>query len=162
MSIRSSDGFVSDLITTTSCMNFILISQMIIIIKSQVAEIQNQLDKLEETANRLNRERQKGISGITYINDRIKAALRKKDKVCEEEYRAFRDKKVDPFTRRQTAPILVSNTNIETKAQIKDVLSERYTEDIDMHYESLTFVKENKKAEDKKQQEKVDANDLYK
>ena len=42
------------------------------------------------------------------------------------------------------------------------MLSERYTEDIDMHYESLTFVKENKKAEDKKQQEKVDANDLYK
>jgi len=126
----------------------------------QVAEIQNELDRLEEQANRLNRERQKDISGITYINDRIKAALRKKDKVAEEEWRAFKDKKVDPFTRRQTAPILVSNTNNETKAQIKDVLNERYTEDIDMHYESLTFIKE-KKEEEQKKKSKVDSNDLY-
>lgn len=126
----------------------------------QVAEIQNELDRLEETANRLNRERQKDISGITYINDRIKAALRKKDKVCEEEWAEFRNKKVDPFTRRLTMPILVSNTNSQTKDQIKDVLNERYTEDIDMHYESLTFVKE-KKEEQEKKNNKVDSNDLY-
>ena len=116
---------------------------------------------MEETANRLNRERQKDISGITYINDRIKAALRKKDKVCEEEWKDFRQKKVDPFTRRLTMPILVSNTNNQTKDQIKEVLNERYTEDIDMHYESLTFVKE-KKEEEEKKKNKVDSNDLYK
>ena len=109
----------------------------------------------------MNRERQKDISGITYINDRIKASLRKKDKVCEEEWRTFREKKVDPFTRRLTMPILVSNTNSETKAQIKDVLNERYTEDIDMHYESLTFVKE-KKVDIDKHNHKLNTEDLYK
>lgn len=130
----------------------------------QVAEIQNELDRLEETANRLNRERQKDISGITYINDRIKATLRNKDKVCEEEWRIFREKRtlgVDPFTRRITMPILVSNTNAETKSQIKDVLSDRYTEDIDMHYESLVFTKAKKKEEKKENQANLyDAHDF--
>jgi hypothetical protein len=49
-------------------------------------------------------------------------------------------------------PILVSNTNAETKSQIKDVLSDRYTEDIDMHYESLVFTKAKKKEEKKENQ----------
>ena len=35
----------------------------------------------------LNRERQKDISGITYINDRIKAELRKKDAIAEREWK---------------------------------------------------------------------------
>ena len=37
------------------------------------------------------RERQKDISGITYINDRIKASLRKKDAICEKEWKGTLD-----------------------------------------------------------------------
>ena len=53
----------------------------------QVATIQKELEDLEERANMLNRERQKDISGITYINDRIKAELRKKDAIAEREWK---------------------------------------------------------------------------
>ena len=102
------------------------------------------MEDLEERANMLNRERQKDISGITYINDRIKAELRKKDAIAEREWKGTfyvvtelkvfrrtnkssqifllleqRDRKVDPFSRRATAPIMVSNTNPDTKNAIK-------------------------------------------
>lgn len=127
----------------------------------QVAEIQNELDRLEETANRLNRERQKDISGITFVNDRIKAALRKKDAVCEEEFKIYKEKKFDPFTRRITMPILVSNTNVETKDQIKAVLMDRYSEDLDMHYESLVFTKEKTEEDATKKKKDIDTSDLY-
>ena len=125
----------------------------------------------------LNRERQKDISGITYINDRIKAKLKERDAIGAKEWKGmlvqnwnsflylileFNEKKVDPFTRRTTAPIMVSNTNPETKGMIKDVLAERYTEDIDMRYEELVFVKE-KDPEKNKPKKTVDnsSEDLY-
>jgi len=128
----------------------------------QVARIQQELEKLEERANMLNRERQKDISGITYINDRIKAKLKERDAIGAKEWKEFNEKKVDPFTRRTTAPIMVSNTNPETKGMIKDVLAERYTEDIDMRYEELVFVKE-KDPEKNKPKKTVDnsSEDLY-
>jgi len=128
----------------------------------QVARIQQELEKLEERANMLNRERQKDISGITYINDRIKAKLKERDAIGAKEWKEFNEKKVDPFTRRTTAPIMVSNTNPETKGMIKDVLAERYTEDIDMRYEELVFVKE-KDPEKSKPKKTVDnsSEDLY-
>ena len=44
---------------------------------------------------------------------------------------------------------------------VKDLLSERYTEDIDMRYESLTFVKEKDPDLIKKQKPTVETNDLY-
>ena len=57
---------------------------------------------------------------------------------------------------------MVSNTNPETKGMIKDVLAERYTEDIDMRYEELVFVKE-KDPEKSKPKKTVDnsSEDLY-
>ena len=144
-----------------------------------MARIQQELEKLEERANMLNRERQKDISGITYINDRIKAKLKERDAIGAKEWKGclksiktvvltvvlyleFNEKKVDPFTRRTTAPIMVSNTNPETKGMIKDVLAERYTEDIDMRYEELVFVKE-KDPEKNKPKKTVDnsSEDLY-
>ena len=142
-----------------------------------MARIQQELEKLEERANMLNRERQKDISGITYINDRIKAKLKERDAIGAKEWKGylksiktvvlnlfleFNEKKVDPFTRRTTAPIMVSNTNPETKGMIKDVLAERYTEDIDMRYEELVFVKE-KDPEKSKPKKTVDnsSEDLY-
>ena len=76
----------------------------------------------------------------------------------------FREQKVDPFTRRPTCPIMVSNTNPETKAHIKSLLGERYTEDIDMRYEQKTFVKEKDAEKEalKKKNTKIDPTDyLY-
>jgi len=130
----------------------------------KVGAIQKELEELEERANHLNRERQKDISGITYINDRIKAELRKKDEIAEREWKEQRDRKVDPFSRRATAPIMVSNTNPDTKNAIKEMLRERYTEDIDVNYEVKAFVKG--KKEDQREKERKSAlmdtgDDLY-
>ena len=66
----------------------------------KVGAIQKELEELEERANHLNRERQKDISGITYINDRIKAELRKKDAIAEREWKGFK-KFCDKFFSRQ-------------------------------------------------------------
>jgi len=129
----------------------------------KVATIQKELEDLEERANMLNRERQKDISGITYINDRIKAELRKKDAIAEREWKEQRDRKVDPFSRRATAPIMVSNTNPDTKNAIKEMLKERYTEDIDVNYEVKAFVKgsKNNKEKEKKLTHMDTGDDLY-
>ena len=59
---------------------------------------------------------------------------------------------------------MVSNTNPETKAHIKSLLGERYTEDIDMRYEQKTFVKEKDAEKEalKKKTTKIDPTDyLY-
>ena len=55
----------------------------------KVARIQQELEKLEERANMLNRERQKDISGITYINDRIKAKLKERDAIGAKEWKGY-------------------------------------------------------------------------
>lgn len=54
-----------------------------------MARIQQELEKLEERANMLNRERQKDISGITYINDRIKAKLKERDAIGAKEWKGI-------------------------------------------------------------------------
>ena len=59
---------------------------------------------------------------------------------------------MDPFSRRATAPIMVSNTNHDTKMMIKGMLKDRYTEDIDDTYEVKAFPKGN--PNDKKDKEK--------
>ena len=60
----------------------------------------------------------------------------------------------------------VSNTTQDNKVQIKNLLAERYTTDIDMHYESLTFSggkgdKKEEEAEDEKKKPEVAPDDLY-
>ena len=54
-----------------------------------MARIQQELEKLEERANMLNRERQNDISGITYINDRIKAKLKERDAIGAKEWKGI-------------------------------------------------------------------------
>jgi len=133
----------------------------------EVASIQSKLEEIEKRANKLSRDRQAGIAGITEINERSRRKIRGMESVCEAEWAKFRNNdKVDPFTRRTTAPILVSNTTQDNKVQIKNLLAERYTTDIDMHYESLTFSgresKENKEAgEEEKKKDEIAPDDIY-
>ena len=59
---------------------------------------------------------------------------------------------------------MVSNTNPDTKNAIKEMLRERYTEDIDVNYEVKAFVKG--KKEDQREKERKSAlmdtgDDLY-
>ena len=65
------------------------------------------LEEIEKRANKLSRDRQAGIAGITEINERSRRKIRGMESVCEAEWAKFRNNdKVDPFTRRTTAPIL--------------------------------------------------------
>ena len=70
---------------------------------------------------------------------------------------------MDPFSRRATAPIMVSNTNPDTKNAIKEMLKERYTEDIDVNYEVKAFVKGNKDGDKEKENKQTmdTGDDLY-
>ena len=67
----------------------------------------SKLEEIEKKANKLNRDRQVDIAGITEINERSRRKIRGMESVCEKEWAKFRNNdKVDPFTRRTTAPIL--------------------------------------------------------
>ena len=66
---------------------------------------------------------------------------------------------MDPFSRRATAPIMVSNTNPDTKNAIKEMLKERYTEDIDVNYEVKGKKDGDKEKENKQTMDTGD--DLY-
>lgn len=59
----------------------------------------------------------------------------------------------------------VSNTTQDNKVQIKNLLAERYTTDIDMHYESLTFSgresKENKEVREEEKKDEIAPDDIY-
>lgn len=74
-------------------------------------QIQEQLNELEERAEALDRLRTKNISAISYINQRNREwNIVESEKALLAEVQSERTKQMDPFTRRQCQPTIVSNS----------------------------------------------------
>lgn len=72
--------------------------------------IQDELNELEERAEALDRQRTKSISAISYINQRNRSwNIVESEKALVAEGQANQNQKMDPFTRRQCKPTMVSN-----------------------------------------------------
>lgn len=73
--------------------------------------IQDQLNELEERAEALDRQRTKNISAISYINQRNRSwNIKESEKALVEESKSMKHQQMDPFTRRQCKPTMVSNS----------------------------------------------------
>ena len=73
--------------------------------------LQNELQELEERAQELDKMRSRGLSAISYINERNrKKNIVEAEKAIVEEAKT-EEKKADPFTRRKTLPQLVAKIN---------------------------------------------------
>ncbi|XP_032241645.2 RNA polymerase-associated protein RTF1 homolog [Nematostella vectensis] len=74
----------------------------------EAEKIRSELDNLEERAQVLDKQRSRGLSAISYINERNrKRNIIEAEKAAAEELKT-EEKKDDPFTRRKTLPKLVS------------------------------------------------------
>ncbi|KAM4690268.1 LOW QUALITY PROTEIN: RNA polymerase-associated protein RTF1 homolog [Rhinophrynus dorsalis] len=74
-------------------------------------QIQDQLNELEERAEALDRQRTKSISAISYINQRNREwNIVESEKALVAESQSMKEQKMDPFTRRQCKPTMVSNS----------------------------------------------------
>ncbi|XP_028417681.1 RNA polymerase-associated protein RTF1 homolog [Dendronephthya gigantea] len=73
--------------------------------------LQSELDELEERAQELDKQRSRGLSAISYINERNrKKNIVEAEKAIVAEAK-IEEKKDDPFTRRKTLPQLVAKIN---------------------------------------------------
>ncbi|XP_066550927.1 RNA polymerase-associated protein RTF1 homolog isoform X1 [Amia ocellicauda] len=73
-------------------------------------QIQDQLNELEERAEALDRQRTKNISAISYINQRNRSwNIVESEKALVAEGQNAKNQQMDPFTRRQCKPTMVSN-----------------------------------------------------
>uniref|UniRef100_A0A4W5M3E0 RNA polymerase-associated protein RTF1 homolog n=1 Tax=Hucho hucho TaxID=62062 RepID=A0A4W5M3E0_9TELE len=103
-------------------------------------EIQDQLNELEERAEHLDRQRTKNISAISYINQRNRSwniVESEKALVAEGQNAKMQ---MDPFTRRQCKPTMVSNArDPSVHAAILQHLNEKYGEgsgkEMDLEFE---------------------------
>uniref|UniRef100_A0AAY4DKD2 RNA polymerase-associated protein RTF1 homolog n=1 Tax=Denticeps clupeoides TaxID=299321 RepID=A0AAY4DKD2_9TELE len=76
----------------------------------KVKVIQDQLNELEERAEALDRQRTKNISAISYINQRNRSwNIVESEKALVAEGQNAKNQQMDPFTRRQCKPTMVSN-----------------------------------------------------
>ncbi|XP_038158680.1 RNA polymerase-associated protein RTF1 homolog isoform X4 [Cyprinodon tularosa] len=76
----------------------------------RVKTIQDQLNELEERAEALDRQRTKNISAISYINQRNRSwNIVESEKALVAEGQNSKNQQMDPFTRRQCKPTMVSN-----------------------------------------------------
>uniref|UniRef100_A0A3Q3KJU4 RNA polymerase-associated protein RTF1 homolog n=1 Tax=Monopterus albus TaxID=43700 RepID=A0A3Q3KJU4_MONAL len=72
--------------------------------------IQDELNELEERAEALDRQRTKNISAISYINQRNRSwNIVESEKALVAEGQNAKNQQMDPFTRRQCKPTMVSN-----------------------------------------------------
>ncbi|KAM9777800.1 RNA polymerase-associated protein RTF1 homolog [Neosynchiropus ocellatus] len=72
--------------------------------------IQDELNELEERAEALDRQRTKSISAISYINQRNRSwNIVESEKALVAEGQNSKNQQMDPFTRRQCKPTMVSN-----------------------------------------------------
>ncbi|XP_062252999.1 RNA polymerase-associated protein RTF1 homolog [Platichthys flesus] len=76
----------------------------------KVKVIQDELNVLEERAEALDRQRTKNISAISYINQRNRSwNIVESEKALVAEGQLSKNQQMDPFTRRQCKPTMVSN-----------------------------------------------------
>ncbi|XP_041669251.1 RNA polymerase-associated protein RTF1 homolog [Cheilinus undulatus] len=76
----------------------------------KVKVIQDELNELEERAEALDRQRTKNISAISYINQRNRSwNIVESEKALVAEGQYSKNQQMDPFTRRQCKPTMVSN-----------------------------------------------------
>lgn len=76
----------------------------------KVKGIQDELNELEERAEALDRQRTKSISAISYINQRNRSwNIVESEKALVAEGQNSKNQQMDPFTRRQCKPTMVSN-----------------------------------------------------
>ncbi|KAM4723261.1 RNA polymerase-associated protein RTF1 homolog isoform 1-T1 [Anableps anableps] len=76
----------------------------------KVKIIQDELNELEERAEALDRQRTKNISAISYINQRNRSwNIVESEKALVAEGQNSKNQQMDPFTRRQCKPTMVSN-----------------------------------------------------
>ncbi|KAB5582160.1 hypothetical protein PHYPO_G00183980 [Pangasianodon hypophthalmus] len=76
----------------------------------KVKMLQDQLNELEERAEALDRQRTKNISAISYINQRNRSwNIVESEKALVAEGQNSKNQQMDPFTRRQCKPTMVSN-----------------------------------------------------
>ncbi|XP_007543215.1 RNA polymerase-associated protein RTF1 homolog isoform X1 [Poecilia latipinna] len=76
----------------------------------KVKTIQDELNELEERAEALDRQRTKNISAISYINQRNRSwNIVESEKALVAEGQNSKNQQMDPFTRRQCKPTMVSN-----------------------------------------------------
>ncbi|XP_070613326.1 RNA polymerase-associated protein RTF1 homolog [Erythrolamprus reginae] len=79
--------------------------------QDRAKQIQDQLNELEERAEALDRQRTKNISAISYINQRNREwNIVESEKALVAESHNMKNQQMDPFTRRQCKPTIVSNS----------------------------------------------------
>uniref|UniRef100_A0A2K5QTG4 RNA polymerase-associated protein RTF1 homolog n=1 Tax=Cebus imitator TaxID=2715852 RepID=A0A2K5QTG4_CEBIM len=79
--------------------------------QDKAKQIQDQLNELEERAEALDRQRTKNISAISYINQRNREwNIVESEKALVAESHNMKNQQMDPFTRRQCKPTIVSNS----------------------------------------------------
>ncbi|KAM3919229.1 RNA polymerase-associated protein RTF1 homolog [Leptodactylus fuscus] len=79
--------------------------------QDRAKQIQDQLNELEERAEALDRQRTKNISAISYINQRNREwNIVESEKALVAESQSMKQQQMDPFTRRQCKPTMVSNS----------------------------------------------------
>ncbi|XP_053553843.1 RNA polymerase-associated protein RTF1 homolog [Bombina bombina] len=79
--------------------------------QDKAKQIQDQLNELEERAEALDRQRTKNISAISYINQRNREwNIVESEKALVAESQSQKTQQMDPFTRRQCKPTMVSNS----------------------------------------------------
>ncbi|MEE6491955.1 hypothetical protein FKM82_016439 [Ascaphus truei] len=79
--------------------------------QDKVKQIQDQMNELEERAEALDRQRTKNISAISYINQRNREwNIVESEKALVAESQSMKQQQMDPFTRRQCKPTMVSNS----------------------------------------------------
>jgi len=96
--------------------------------EEEVQSVQLELDDLEEKASKLDKERTRSISAITYINERNRRRnINEAEKAIMEEAKESFGKGDDPFTRRKCAPTLVtkSRDNVVTSEILKKLEEKR-------------------------------------
>lgn len=94
---------------------------------AESARVEAQLAELEERAEKLDKQRQENIAGITYINDQIKSYNLVKEQAAIDEFKMRQKNVADPFTRRRCKPVIVSNTEDgEQTARLLKEMERRY------------------------------------
>ncbi|KAG8449696.1 hypothetical protein GDO86_016369 [Hymenochirus boettgeri] len=79
--------------------------------QDKAKQIQDELNELEERAEALDRQRTKNISAISYINQRNREwNIVESEKALVAESQSMKQQQMDPFTRRQCKPTMVSNS----------------------------------------------------
>jgi len=124
-------------------------------------QVADELAKLEQRAEILDKKRQQNIAGITYINERIKNDNLKKEKACLDEFRLRQQSVADPFTRRRCQPVIVTNTGDGSHIErLMQVMEKRYG-DGEAKLNGDKSEESGNKNSNKNQKEKEKAKDLF-